>query len=129
MNISAIKNTLKPYDKEIKQLAKKIKKHLDKKDQENEEDIVAIIYLIIAMNIEQISTPFDVKTLLINVLTKQDNHVLNRLYKIKHMPETIIIKQPIMTVEDYFTMIWDQLYQIHNTDAEGSKQKYTLTWS
>lgn len=129
MNISAIKNTLKPYDKEIKQLAKKIKKHLDKKDQENEEDIVAIIYLIIAMNIEQISTPSDVKTLLINVLTKQDNHVLNRLYKIKHMPETIIIKQPIMTVEDYFTMIWDQLYQIHNTDAEGSKQKYTLTWS
>ncbi len=129
MNISAIKNTLKPYDKEIKQLAKKIKKHLDKKDQENEEDIVAIIYIIIAMNIEQISTPSDVKTLLINVLTKQDNHVLNRLYKIKHMPETIIIKQPIMTVEDYFTMIWDQLYQIHNTDAEGSKQKYTLTWS
>lgn len=129
MNISAIKNTLKPYDKEIKQLAKKIKKHLDKKNQENEEDIVAIIYLIITMNIEQISTPSDVKTLLINVLTKQDNHVLNRLYKIKHMPETIIIKQPIMTVEDYFTMIWDQLYQIHNTDAEGSKQKYTLTWS
>lgn len=129
MNISAIKSTLKPYDKEIKLLAKKIKKHLDKKDQENEEDIVAIIYLIIAMNIEEISTPSDVKTLLINVLTKQDNHVLNRLYKIKHMPETIIIKQPIMTVEDYFTMIWDQLYQIHNTDAEGSKQKYTLTWS
>jgi hypothetical protein len=129
MNISAIKNTLKPYDKEIKQLAKKIKKHLDKKNQENEEDIVAIIYLIITMNIEQISTPSDVKTLLINVLTKQDNHVLNRLYKIKYMPETIIIKQPIMTVEDYFTMIWDQLYQIHNTDAEGSKQKYTLTWS
>ena len=129
MNISAIKNTLKPYDKEIKQLAKKIKKHLDKKDQENEEDIVAIIYLIIAMNIEQISTPSDVKTLLINVLTKQDNHVLNRLYKIKHMPQTTIIKQPIMTVEDYFTMVWDQLYQIHNTDAEGSKKKYTLTWS
>ena len=129
MDISDLKNTLKPYHKEIKQLAKKIKKHLHEGDKEDEEDIIAIIYLIISMNLEEISKPSDVKTLLINVLTKQDNHVLNRLYKIKHMPETTIVKQPIMTVEDYFTMVWDQLYQIHNTGAEGYKQKYTLTWS
>ena len=130
MNISDLKNSLKPYHKEIKQLAKNIKKYMyDKEDNDNEEDIIAIIYLIISMNLKQINTPSDVKTLLINVLTKQDNHVLNRLYKIKYMPETIIVKQPIMTVEDYFTMVWDQLYQIHNTDAEGSKKKYTLTWS
>jgi len=129
MDISALKSTLKPYHKEIKELAKKIKKHLHEEDKEDEEDIITIIYLIISMNLEQIGAPSDVKTLLINVLTKQDNHVLNRLYKIKHMPETIIVKPPIMTVEDYFTMVWDQLYQIHNTGADGSKKKYTLTWS
>ena len=53
----------------------------------------------------------------------------NRVSSEKNMPERIIIKRPIMTVEDYFTMIWDQLYQIHNTGSEGTKQNYTLTWS
>ena len=44
------------------------------------------------------------------------------------MPETVIVKPPIMTVKDYFTMVWDQLDQIHNTNTEGSKHKYTLSW-
>ncbi len=45
------------------------------------------------------------------------------------MPETIIVKPPIMTVQDYFTMVWNQLDQIHNTNIKGSKKKYTLSWS
>ena len=81
------------------------------------------------MNFEQPNSPSDIKTLLINVITKQDNHVLNRLYKIKNMPETIIVKKPIMTVKDYFTMVWNQLDQIHNANNEDTKQSYTLTWS
>tara|TARA_Y100000741_G_scaffold356340_1_gene332854 strand:+ start:3587 stop:3970 length:384 start_codon:yes stop_codon:yes gene_type:complete len=127
MDIADLKSSLEPYRNEIKELAKQIKRYIP--GENNDEDIIAIIYLIISMHIEDIHAPADVKTLLINVLTKQDNHVLNRLYKIKNMPETIIVKRPIMTVQDYFTMIWDQLYQIHNTGAQGSKQKYTLTWS
>lgn len=128
MDIPELKHTLKPYHNEISLLAKNIQ-DLIPNDKIDDEDMIDILYIIISMNLEKIHSSEDVKTLLINVLTKQDNHVLNRLYKIKNMPETIIIKRPIMTVEDYFTMIWDQLYQIHNTGSEGTKQNYTLTWS
>ena len=127
MDIANLKSILEPYHNEIKNLAREIKGRISEED--DEADIIAIIYLIISMNFEQPNSPSDIKTLLINVITKQDNHVLNRLYKIKNMPETIIVKKPIMTVEDYFTMVWNQLDQIHNTDNEDTKQSYTLTWS
>lgn len=128
MDIADLKATLKPYHTEITQLAKEIKGYIP--DKIDDEDMIDIIYIIISMNLDKLgSSDGDVKTLLINVLTKHGNHVLNRLYTIKNMPETIIVKRPIMTVEDYFTMIWDQLYQIHNSGATGSKKKYALTWS
>tara|TARA_A100001015_G_scaffold23722_1_gene26826 strand:+ start:6651 stop:7034 length:384 start_codon:yes stop_codon:yes gene_type:complete len=127
MDIANLKSILEPYHNEIKNLAREIKGRISEED--DEADIIAIIYLIISMNFERPNSPSDIKTLLINVITKQDNHVLNRLYKIKNMPETIIVKKPIMTVEDYFTMVWNQLDQIHNTDNEDTKQSYTLTWS
>ena len=126
MDTSNLKKLLKPYDNEIKQLANEINKY---NTNHSIDQIVAIIYLIILLNLEEVDDNLDNKTLLINVLTNKDNHLLNRLYKIKNMPETIIVKPPIMTVQDYFTMVWDQLDQIHNTDTEASKHKYTLSWS
>ena len=126
MNISNLKNLLKPYDNEIKQLANEINQY---NPNNNIDQIITIIYLIILLHLEEIEEGFDNKTLSINVLTSKDNQLLNRLYQIKHMPKTIIVKPPIMTVQDYFTMVWDQLDQIHSTDTEASKHKYTLSWS
>ena len=126
MDISNLKILLKPYDNEIKHLANEINKY---NPNHSIDQIIAIIYLIILLNLEEIEDKLDNKTLFVNVLTSKNNQLLNRLYQIKNMPETIIVKPPIMTVEDYFTMVWDQLDQIHNTNTEGSKQKYTLSWS
>lgn len=126
MDISNLKILLKPYDNEIKHLANEINKY---NPNHSIDQIIAIIYLIILLNLEEIEDKLDNKTLFVNVLTSKNNQLLNRLYQIKNMPETIIVKPPIMTVEDYFTMVWNQLDQIHNTTTEGSKQKYTLSWS
>ena len=102
MDTSNLKKLLKPYDNEIKQLANEINKY---NTNHSIDQIVAIIYLIILLNLEEVDDNLDNKTLLINVLTNKDNHLLNRLYKIKNMPETIIVKPPIMTVQDYFKSI------------------------
>lgn len=125
MDISNLKILLKPYDNEIKYLANVINTY---NPNYSIDQIIAIIYLIILLNLEVIENNLDNKTLFVNVLTSKNNQVLNRLYKIKNMPEKIIVKPPIMTVKDYFTMVWDQLDQIHNTNTEGSKHKYTLSW-
>ena len=126
MDISNLKILLKPYDNEIKHLENEINKY---NPNHSIDQIIAIIYLIILLNLKEIEDNLDNKTLFVNVLTSKNNQLLNRLYQIKNMPETIIVKPPIMTVEDYFTMVWDQLDQIHNTNTKGSKQKYTLSWS
>ena len=126
MDKSNLKILLKPYDNEIKYLANEVNKY---NPNYNIDQIIAIIYLIILLNLEEVEENLDNKTLFINVLTSKNNQLLNRLYKIKNMPETIIVKPPIMTVQDYFTMVWNQLDQIHNTNTEGSKKKYTLSWS
>ena len=125
MDISNLKILLKPYDNEIKYLANEINTY---NPNYSIDQIIAIIYLIILLNLEEIENNLDNKTLFVNVLTSKNNQLLNRLYKIKNMPETVIVKPPIMTVKDYFTMVWDQLDQIHNTNTEGSKHKYTLSW-
>ena len=126
MDISNLKKLLKPYDNEIKYLANEINKY---NPNHSIDQIIATIYLIILLNLEEVEDNLDNKTLLVNVFTGKDNQLLNRLYQIKNMPKTIIVKPPIMTVQDYFTMVWDQLDQIHNADTEDSKQRYILSWS
>ena len=73
MDISNLKILLKPYDNEIKHLANEINKY---NPNHSIDQIIAIIYLIILLNLEEIEDKLDNKTLFVNVLTSKNNQLL-----------------------------------------------------
>ena len=71
------------------------------------------------MNLPNIQLPEESKNLLMNFIKyNQNGENINKLYKILNIPQGMIIEQPKMDVEEYFTTIWDQLQMIDQPNQD-----------
>jgi len=87
-------------------IKKKIKEDLDM------DEIITIILIIILVNFPGIKTPKDINTLLIRIFNNKEK--INDIYKIEDLPYNIMIESPVMSIENYFTLMKEQLENIHS---------------
>jgi hypothetical protein len=73
------------------------------------DEIITILLIIILMNFPTIKTPKDINTMLIRIFDKDKNNV----FKIPNLPYNVMVEPPVMSLENYFRLMKEQLENIH----------------
>jgi hypothetical protein len=94
----------------IYQLAVDIKNNVGQPDIELDE-IITILLIIILMNFPTIKTPKDMNTMLIRIFNKDKKQ--NDVFKIPNLPYNVMVEPPVMSLENYFRLMKEQLENIH----------------
>ena len=106
-----IQNKIDENKELIYRLATDIKQKLESDDLDIDE-IITIILIIILVNFPGIKSPKDINTLLIRIFNNKEK--INDIFKIEDLPYNIMIESPVMSIENYFTLMKEQLENIHS---------------
>ena len=71
------------------------------------DEIITILLLIILMNFPGMKTPKDINTMLIRIFNHKEKQ--NDIFKITNMPYKVLVEPPVMSIENYFLLMKEQL--------------------
>ena len=75
------------------------------------DEIITVVLIIILMNFPGMKTPKDINTMLIRIFDKDKKQ--NDVFKIPKLPYNVMIEPPVMSLENYFRLMKDQLENMH----------------
>ena len=101
-----LQNKIDENKEVIYNLAKDIQHNIGTPDIELDE-IITILLLIILMNFPGMKTPKDINPMLIRIFNHKEKQ--NDIFKITNMPYKVLVEPPVMSIENYFLLMKEQL--------------------